>query len=229
MPWPPTPGPRSSHRRNALTLSHLCALMSWVIHSSICMSHLCTVISWVTCILSRHINRMTGHHRLQEQLTPPHKHLCVQTSHSFRTPSADSFSFCCPATLSPFKDTASCCCYIQPNSAPTMCPTLKGWRSILGGKPVFSVPQGVPVVAFVNTLFTSKLEKWLKTWIEVDVYFTEGEEKKNFAFSQQSTEIQSGVTWGHTECPVLFIKPPSSCHWKREAERCLATGMEDAS
>lgn len=53
--------------------------------------------------------------------------------------------------------------------------------------------------------------------------------RENFAFSQQCTEIQSGVTRGHTECPVLFIKPPSSCYWKQEAERCLATGMKDAS
>lgn len=49
----------------------------WALRSSLLTLHLCAAISWLTCILSGHVNKMTGHHRLQEQITPPHKHLFV--------------------------------------------------------------------------------------------------------------------------------------------------------
>lgn len=75
---PPLRGPRSPLQSRALGL-----FTNWALHSSVLALHLCAVISWVTCILSGHINSMTGHHRLQEQITPPHKHLFVLTSHSF--------------------------------------------------------------------------------------------------------------------------------------------------
>lgn len=92
MLWPPTPAPLQSMLTSAsIQFSRLGTLHSQVIHFLILTPHPCTVISWVTCILSRHINRMTGHHRLQEQLTPPRKHLFVWTSHSVHTPSTESF------------------------------------------------------------------------------------------------------------------------------------------
>lgn len=41
------------------------------------------------------------------------------------------------------------------------------------------VPQSTPVIALVNTLFTSQLEELLKIWVgRVDVYLREGEERK---------------------------------------------------
>lgn len=64
---------------------------------------------------------------------------------------------------------------------------------------------------------------------EMDVAQEKCGRRENFAFSQQSSKIQSGATRGHTECPVLFIKQHSSCYWKQEAERCLATRMKDSS
>lgn len=103
----------------------LAALTSWAMHSSVLTLHLCTVMGWVTCILSRHINTMTGHHGLQ--LTPPHKHLCVHIH--FRTPSTASFSFC-----SPSKGTASHCSHIPLCSNTSR--ALRRPRSILKALPI---------------------------------------------------------------------------------------------
>lgn len=71
-------GPRSTLHSKALIVFTCSVLQPAEQYIPLLLTpHLLTVTGWVTCILSRHINRMTGHHRLQEQLTPPHNHLCV--------------------------------------------------------------------------------------------------------------------------------------------------------
>ena len=163
---------------------------------------------------------MTGHHGLQEQPTPPHKDLCVQTSHHSTV--ADSFWFLLPcspiASLSvlnpivwqtpaqPWEDQAWETCMVTCVS--TSCPS-------------YSLCQHFTASSSAEDLGREDGRVFQRAG--------RGGREGNFAFSQQSTETQSGVTWGHTECPALFIKPPSSCHWKREAERCLATAVVDAS
>lgn len=122
---------------------------------------------------------MTGHHRLQEQLTPPHKHLCVQTSHSFSHSLhwflSHSVSLAHALLL---KGTALHRSYIL---------ILFKHKPSLEDQGYIQEPSLVTFVSYstlaaraaVNTLFTSQLEKLLKTRVgRVDVYLSEGEERK---------------------------------------------------
>lgn len=104
---------------------------------------------------------MTGHRRLQKQLTPPHKKKVFAFLDI-------TFIFALPPLV--------------PSHSVKQ---VKQYKPSLERIKVNFESQALvrfvvtPVIALVNTLFTSQLEELLKIWVgQVDVYLREGEERK---------------------------------------------------
>lgn len=117
---------------------------------------------------------MTGHRRLQEQLTPPHKKKVfafLDIAFIFRTPSTGSLSFRLAGSCS-----LRYCIDILHSTVFKYKPSLQRIKVNFESQALVRfVPQSTPVIALVNTLFTSQLEELLKIWVgRVDVYLRDG-------------------------------------------------------